>query len=48
MAVAGFCAMTAKRPPRVQSAATSFPTEMSRYWRKPLSFWGQGGGHKQR
>lgn len=37
MALEGFWAITVSRPPLVQVVATSFPTEMSRYCRNPVS-----------
>lgn len=42
MALEGFWAITASRPPLVQMVDTSFPTEMSRYCRNPDSLWGGG------
>ena len=40
--LAGFCAMVAGRPPLVQNAATSDPTETSRNCRKPAAFCAHG------
>lgn len=39
MALWGFCAITSSLPDFVQIAATSFPTDTSRYCRKPVALW---------